>query len=183
MVHHSGAGPDPTRDTGPAMVVENREESSRESRFGAVRATRSPARSPARRSPRDSRNIAVALALLAFAVIMFLVTIVKFEEQIQRIGMSQTRGATTPPRLRTSYQGPGVAAVFSVSDARAWGTAKNPSRFGDSNGMVADFDRGGDRVDHGDVGGGIAVAAGPCSGRPEEPVAAVCVGQYQRSLV
>ena len=175
MVHHTGARPDPSRDTGHAMVVENREESSGESGFGAERVTRPPARPPARRNPRDSRNIAVALALLAFAVIMFLVTIVKFDEQIQSIGVSQTRGATTPTRVRTWYPGSGVAAVFPTSDARAWGTAANPGRFGDSKAMVADFDRGGDRADHGDVGG-VAVAAGPRSGRPEESVGAIYVG-------
>lgn len=158
MVHHSGAGPEPSRDTGHGVVVENGERSSGESRFGAGGAMRSPGRPPGRppgrRSPRDLRNIAVALALLAFAVIMFLVTIVKFDEQIQRIGMSQTRGAGT-----------------------------NPSRFGDSNGGVADFDRGGDRVDRGDVGRGIAVAAGVCSGRPEESGGAVSRGRHQRSWV
>ena len=153
MVHHTGAGPDACRGTGQATVVENRAESSEESRFDADRA----ARSPARRSPRDSRNIAVALALLAFAVVIFLVTMVKFEEQIQRIGMAQTRGETAPPRVRTS----GVAADFSTSDAPAWGSGTNLNRFGDSNGMVVDFDRGRDRLDHGDVGGGAAVAAGP----------------------
>ncbi len=145
VVHHGGAGPDPSGDTGHAVVVENREESSGESRFGAVGTTRTPARSPARssarpparRSPRNSRNIAVALALLGFAVIMFLVTIVKFEEQIQKIGMSQTRGATTPARVRTSFQSLGVGALFSASDARAWGTETNPSLFGDSNGTAA----------------------------------------------
>ncbi len=172
MIHDTGAGPDPSRDTGPVLVVENGEESSGESRFGAVRVMRAPAS----RSPRDSRNIAVALALLAFAVIMFLVTIVKFEEQIQRIGVSQTRGATTPPRVRTSYQGSGVAAFRSISDTLAWGTGATPSLFGDSNENLADFDRGGDHVDLGDVGGGIAVAAGPCSGRPEEIVGAIYVG-------
>ena len=161
MVHHTGAGPDACRGTGQATVVENRAESSEESRFDADRAARSPARPPARpparRSPRDSRNIAVALALLAFAVVIFLVTMVKFEEQIQRIGMAQTRGETAPPRVRTS----GVAADFSTSDAPAWGSGTNLNRFGDSNGMVVDFDRGRDRLDHGDVGGGAAVAAGP----------------------
>ena len=121
MVHHSGAGPDPSRDTGHAVVVEDREQSSGESRFGAVGAVRSPARPPARRSSRASRNIAVALTLLAFAVIMFLVTIVKFDQQIQRIGMSQTREATTPPRVRMSYQGSDVGASFAVSDAVAAG--------------------------------------------------------------
>ena len=123
MVQHSGPGPDPSRDTGHAVVVENREQSSGASRFGPVGATRSQARSPARsqvrRSPRDSRNIAVALALLAFAVLMFLVTIVKFEEQIQRIGLSQPWEATTPPRVRTPYRGSGVAAFFPISDALA----------------------------------------------------------------
>ncbi len=154
MVHHSGAGPDPSRDTGHGVVVENGERSSGESRFGAGGAMQSPVRPPGRRSPRDSRNIAVALALLAFAVIMFLVTIVKFDEQIQRIGMSQTRGAGT-----------------------------NPSRFGDSNGVVADSDRGGVRVDRGDVGRGIAVATGVCSDRPEESSGAVSRGRHQRSWV
>ena len=201
MVDHSGAGPDPSRDSGHAVVAENREQSSGASRFGAVRETRSPARPPARpparRSPRDSRNIAVALALVAFAVIMFLVTIVKFDEQIQRIGMSQTQGATTTPRAGTSYRGSGVAAVFCAGRARAWGPAPNPGRladsnwadsnwadsnWADSNGMVADFGWGGDRVDYGD-GAGIAAAAGPCSGRPEEPVAAVSMGRYQHALV
>ncbi len=143
------------------MVVEHREESSGESRFGAVRARRSPIT----RSPRDTRNIAVALALLAFAVIMFLVTIVKFEEQIQRIGMSQTRGATTPPRVRPSYPGSGGGVFFPLSDARAWGTGPNSRLFGDAYGIVADFDRGG-------VGGGIAVTAGPGAG-PERSVGAV----------
>ncbi len=121
MVQHSGPEPDPSRDTGHAVVVENREQSSGASRFGAVGATRSQARSPARRSPRDSRNIAVALALLAFAVLMFLVTIVKFEEQIQRIGLSQPWEATTPPRVRTPYRGSDVAAFFPISDALAAG--------------------------------------------------------------
>ncbi len=150
MVHQTGAGPDPSRDTGHAVVVDNRDESPGEFRFGAVGATRSPVR----RSPRDSRNIAVALALLAFAVIMFLVTIVKFEEQIQRIGMSQTRGTGTVPGFS-----------------------------GESNGTVADFDRGGDRGDRGDVGRGNSVAAGPCSGRPEGSVGTVSMGQSRRSLV
>jgi hypothetical protein len=85
---------------------------------------------------------------------MFLVTMVKFEEQIQRIDMSLTRGTGTVPGFS-----------------------------GDSNGRVADFDLGGDRVDRGDVGRGVSVAAGPCSGRPEESVGAVSMGQYQRSLV
>lgn len=115
MVHHSGAGPDPSRATGHGMVVENRGESSGQSRFGAVRAMRSATG----RSPRDSRNIAVALALLAFAVIMFLVTIVKFDEQIQRIGMSQAREAAMPPRVWTSCQGPGVAEFCSIRGALA----------------------------------------------------------------
>ncbi len=117
MVHHSGAGPDPSRDTGHVVVVENREQSSGEPRFDAV----GEIRSPARRSPRDSRNIAVALALLAFAVLMFLVTIVKFEEQIQRIGLSQPWEATTPPRVRTPYRGSDVAAFFPIIDALAAG--------------------------------------------------------------
>ncbi len=154
------------------MAVENGAESSEESRVDADRATRSPARPPAQRSPRDSRNIAVALALLAFAVVMFLVTMVKFEEQMHRIGMSQTRGETAPPRVQTS----GVATVFSTGDALAWGSGANLDRVGDSNGMAADFDRGGDRVDHGAAVGGVAAAAGPYSGRPEEMVGAVCVG-------
>ncbi len=115
MVQHSGPEPDPSRDTGHAVAVGNRERSSWASRFGAVGATRSQARSPARRSPRDSRNIAVALALLAFAVIMFLVTIVKFEEQIQRIDMSQTRGAPPPPvralAARKNLLGPSIWAL------------------------------------------------------------------------
>ncbi len=117
MVHQTGAGPEPSRDNGHAVVVENRDESHREFRFGAVGAMRSPAR----RSPRDSRNIAVALALLAFAVIMFLVTIVKFEDQIQRNGMSQTHGTMTSLRVRTSNQGSGVGAFFPVSDVLAAG--------------------------------------------------------------
>ena len=125
MVHQTGARPEPSRDTGHVVVVENGEESPGEYRFGAV----GTMRSPARRSPRDSRNIAVALALLAFAVIMFLVTIVKFEDQIQRIGTSQTQGTTTPPRVWTPNQRSGVGAFFPVSDA---------------------------------------LAAGPCSGRPEQ---------------
>ncbi len=126
MVQQTGAGPDPSRDTGHTVVVENGEESPGEFRFGAVGALRSPAR----RSPRDSRNIAVALALLAFAVIMFLVTIVKFEDQIQRIGASQTQGTTTPPRVRTSNQGSGVGAFFPVSDALAVGPCSGrPEQF------------------------------------------------------
>lgn len=108
MVHQTGAGPGPSRGTGHGMVVETGE-----SRFGGVRALRSPAR----RNSRDSRNIAVALVLLAFAVIMFLVTIVKFEEQIQRIGVSQNRGAATPPHVPTS----GAAAFLPIGDARAAG--------------------------------------------------------------
>ena len=85
MIHHTGAGPDSTRDSRPATAVE-----------GAVRAMPSPARPPvrpgARKSRRASRNIAVALALAAFAVIMFLVTIVKFEEQIYKIDLSRPPG-------------------------------------------------------------------------------------------
>ena len=46
----------------------------------------------AKRSRRGARSIAIALALLAFAVIMFLVTIVKLEEQVHRNGAHQTRG-------------------------------------------------------------------------------------------
>ncbi len=98
--------------------------------------------------------MAVALAPLAFAVIGFLVTVVKFEERIQRIGMSQSRETGTVPGFS-----------------------------GDSNGRVADFDRGGDRVDRGDVGRGISVATGLCFGRPEESVGTVSMGYYQRPLV
>ena len=149
MGHETGPGPDPCRGTGNGMAVETGAEPSEESRFDGDHAMPSPAR-----SPRDSRNIAVALALLAFAVVMFLVTIVKFEEQLHRIGMPQTRGETAPPRLRTS----GAAAFFPISDALAWGSGTNLTRFGDSNGLVADSDRGNDHVDHGDVDGGVAVA-------------------------
>jgi hypothetical protein len=61
---------------------------------------------------------------------MFLVTIVKFEEQIQRIGTSQTQGATTPPRVRTSNQESGVGAFFPVSNALAGGSySGRPEQF------------------------------------------------------
>jgi hypothetical protein len=76
-----------------------------------------------RQSPRDSRNLAVALALLALAAVMFLVTMVKFEEQMHI--------ATQPPG--------------------GSGTKLNP--FGDPNGTVEIFDRGSDRVGRGDVAG------------------------------
>ncbi len=95
VIHHTGAGPDSTRDAGPATAVE-----------GTDRAMRSPARPQvrprARRSLRASRNIAVALALAAFAVIMFLVTIVKFEEQIYKNYMSRARGEPDSTRVPAS---------------------------------------------------------------------------------
>lgn len=99
MVYYTGVASDPTRGARPARAVEDGavedgDGSSGESRFDMVRAmcspARSPVRSPARRSRRDSRNVAVALALLGFSVIMFLVTIVKFEEQMHGNDMSQT---------------------------------------------------------------------------------------------
>ncbi len=103
MVYYTGVASDPTRGARPARAVEDGavedgDGSSGESRFDVVRAmcsparspVRSPVRSPARRSRRDSRNVAVALALLGFAVIMFPVTIVKFEEQMHGNDMSQT---------------------------------------------------------------------------------------------
>lgn len=112
MVHRTNVGSDPSGDTGHATVVGNREKSSEESRFGVVCAVRSPAK----RSPRDSRNIALALALLALAIIMFLVTIVKFEERLNGNGLFQTQGETKQPRARTSTQGflvSGVGPFFS----------------------------------------------------------------------
>jgi len=39
-----------------------------------------------------------------------------------------------------------------------------------SNGIEEALDWGGDQVDHGDEGGGIAVSTGPCSGRLKETV-------------
>lgn len=64
-VQPSAGGPDPSRDSGHA------------------------APSLARRSPRDSRNIAIALALVTLAVLMFFVTMVKFEEQLYGNGLFQ----------------------------------------------------------------------------------------------
>ena len=48
----------------------------------------------AKRSRRHSRSIAIALALLAFAVIMFLVTMVKLGEQARRNGPHQAQEET-----------------------------------------------------------------------------------------
>ena len=107
MVQRTGVGPDPSRGTGHATAVENGQESSKESRFRVAGAMRSPAK----RSRRDSRNIAIALALLALAVIMFLVTMVKFEEQMQTNGMSQTRGETKPLHVLTSGAAAAAAAA------------------------------------------------------------------------
>ncbi len=78
MVQRTGLGPNPSRDSGHVGLAGNRERSSEESRFGVVCAMRALAR----QSPRDSRNLAVALALLALAAVMFFVTMVKFEEQM-----------------------------------------------------------------------------------------------------
>jgi len=47
--------------------------------------------SSVKRTRRDSRNIAIALALFAFAVVVYFVTIVKFDDQIRRNEVSQTR--------------------------------------------------------------------------------------------
>ncbi len=58
-------------------------------------------RTSVKRKRRDSRNIAIALALLALAVVLFLVTIVKFGDQMQRSDMSQTQEETKPPQVPT----------------------------------------------------------------------------------
>ena len=113
-------------------------------------------RSPAKRSRRDSRNIAIALALLAFAVIMFLVSIVKFEERMQRNSMSQSPRETKPLFVLTS----GVAAL-SRRGSLAWRLETNVNLFDDTKGGEEDFDRGSNQVDHGDVGGSVLVTAGP----------------------
>ncbi len=55
-----------------------------------------------KRSPQRSRSKAIALALTAFAVIMFLVTIVKLEEQVHRDELPQTRDETKQPHVLTS---------------------------------------------------------------------------------
>ena len=54
----------------------------------------------AKRSRRHSRSIAIALALLAFAVIMFLVTIVKLDEQVHWDGTQRTGGQPYVPTAR-----------------------------------------------------------------------------------
>jgi type II secretory pathway component PulM len=87
VAHHSGIERRPSRDTVHAAAAEIRDGPTEKSRPRAAGA----ARSLARLNPRDSRNIAIALALLAFAVIMYLVTIVKLEEQLHRSGMSLVR--------------------------------------------------------------------------------------------
>lgn len=111
MAQRTGLGPDLPRGTCHEIVVKDVEESSGESRFSVASAMRSSAK----RSRRDSRNIAIALALLALAVIMFLVTIVKFEEQMEANGMPQIRGEIKPLNVQTS----GIAAL-SKRDACAW---------------------------------------------------------------
>ena len=85
---------------------------------------------------------------------MFLVTIVKFEEQMQRSGMSQTRGETKPLHVLTS----GVA-VFSRRDSLAWRLETNVNLFDDTKGSEEDFNRGSNQVDHGDVSGSVLVTA------------------------
>lgn len=170
MVHRTGPGLEQSRDTGHATVAGNRDESAKESRFRVICALRSPAR----RSPRDSRNIAIALALLALAAIMFFVTIVKFEEQIHRDGVFRTRAEAKPPRVRTPGAAAGVAAIFSISEATPAESGTIPSLFDDSYGIDEDFDRAGDGVDSGDIDGGVALATDPNSCRPEGPAVAVC---------
>ncbi len=146
VIQRTGAGPDPTRGARPATAVgetavEDGDEWSGESRIGKVRAIDSPQR----RSRRRSRNLAVALALLAFAIIMFLVTIVKFEEQMYNNDMSRTPGEPRSPRVSTT----GVAAVSRI-ETFGRGLAMTVSLFGDTKGMEAVFDRGGDRAGPGD---------------------------------
>ena len=55
-----------------------------------------------KRSRRRSRSIAIALTLLAFAAIMFLVTLVKLEQQVHRNGTPQTRGEMNQVHILTS---------------------------------------------------------------------------------
>ena len=86
------------------------------------------------------------LALLAFAVIMFLVTIVKFEEQMYNNDMSRTPGEPRSPRVPTT----GVAAVSRI-ETFGRGLGMNVSLFDDTKGIEAVFDRRGDRVGLGDV--------------------------------
>ncbi len=147
MVQRRGVGPEPAGDTGHDSVVGNRKASCEESRLSVVGAPRPAARSATKRGPRDSRNIAIALALLALAAVMFLVTMVKFEEQMYRNGPVQTRFDRNPPQVR------GSATISNLFDL--------------ANGTVEDFDRRHGHVDLGDVAGSIAAATSPCSGRPE----------------
>ncbi len=68
------------------------------------------------RSRRRSRNIAIALALLAFAFIMYFVTIVKLGEQGHRNGTPRSGGETTQPHALTSD-----ITAFAGGDAPAGG--------------------------------------------------------------
>ncbi len=131
VVQRRDVGPEPAGDTGHDSVAGNRKASCRESRLGVVGALRSAAGSAARRRPRDSRNIAIALALLALAAIMFLVTMVKFEEQMYGNGPVQTRFDRQPPQVR------GSATISNLFDL--------------ANGTVEDFDRRQGHLDLGDA--------------------------------
>lgn len=56
----------------------------------------------AKRGRQRSKNVAIALALLALVVVMFLVTIVKLEEQVHRDRTPQTWEETKQPHVLTS---------------------------------------------------------------------------------
>ena len=74
----------------------------------------------AKRSRQRSRSIALALALAALAVIMFLVTIVKLEEQVHRDELPQTWEETKQPPVLTSD-----FTVYARRDALAWASGNN----------------------------------------------------------
>lgn len=123
VVQLSDVGPEPAGDTGHDSVAGNRKASCRESRLGVVGALRSTAGSAARRGPRDSRNIAIALALLALAAIMFLVTMVKFDEQMYGNGLVQTRFDRQPPQVRGSAT---ISSLFDLAEPNCGGFRPSP---------------------------------------------------------
>ena len=74
----------------------------------------------AKRSPQRSRSIAIAIVLVVLAVIMFLVTIVKIEEQVHQDGTPQTREDTKQPHVLTLD-----FTVYAKEDVLAWASENN----------------------------------------------------------
>jgi len=74
----------------------------------------------AKRSPQRSRSIAIALALTAFAVIMYFVTLVKLDEQAHRDELPQTREETKQPHVLTSD-----ITAYARRDALDWASGNN----------------------------------------------------------